>query len=88
MGGDHHVGRLAFERGIDDAGVVLLQAIGVEPAVARLFQFGLRAQIRPGGVVELQIAAAGVVERANGLLVGLAQILEDGIAVGIEPGVD
>ncbi len=85
MRGDRHVGRLAFERAVDDAGIVLLQAVGVKPALARLFQLGLRAQIGPGGVVELQIAAAGVVEAADRLPIGLRQIVEDGVAVGVYP---
>src|SRR5262249_48598298 len=41
-----------------------------------------------GGVVELQIAAAGVVERADRLPVGLRQIIEDRIALGVELLVD
>ena len=78
---DHHVGGFAFERHVDDAGIVLLQAVGIEPALARLLQLDLRAQIGPGGVVELQITATGVVEAANRLPIGLGQILEYGIAI-------
>ncbi len=88
MRGDHHVGRLAFERLVDDAGIILLQAVGVEPAVARFFQLRLRAQIRPRRIVELQIAAAGLVEAADRLPIGLGQIVEDGVAIGVELGVD
>ena len=39
---------------------------------------------RPGGVVELQIAAAGVVERLDRLLVGLGEIVEEGVDVRID----
>ena len=85
---DHHVGGLAVERQIDDAGIVLLQAVGIEAPVAGLFQLGLRAQIGPGGVVELQVAAAGIVEAADRLPIGLAEILEDGVAIGILLGLD
>src|SRR5712691_2608370 len=83
MGGDGHVGGLPCERLVDGAGIGLLQVIDVEPAVLRLLELLLRAEIGPGGVVELQIAAAGVVEGAHGLLVSRAEIVEDGVAVGI-----
>ena len=65
---DHHVGGLAFEHRIDDAGIILLQPIGVQAAIAGLLQLRLRAEISPGGVVELQVAAAGVVEATDCLL--------------------
>ncbi len=64
-------------------GVALLQMVDVEAAVARLLQFLLRAEIGPGGVVELQIAAAGVVEGLDRLLIGDRQIVEDRVAAGI-----
>ena len=58
--------------------------IDVEAAVARLLQLLLRAEIGPGGVVELQIAAAGVVERLDRLLIGHREIVEDGVAARID----
>ncbi len=64
-------------------GVAFLQVVDVEAALARLLQFVLRAEIGPGGVVELQVAAAGVVERLDRLLIGHRQIVEDGVAAGI-----
>ena len=70
MGGDGHVGGLARERLVDDGGVGFLQVIDIDPAVARLLHLDVGAQIRPGGVVELQIAAAGVVEGAHRLAIG------------------
>ncbi len=57
--------------------------IDVEPALARLLQLLLRAEIGPGGVVELQIAAAGVVERAHRLVIGGGEIVEDRVAARI-----
>src|ERR1700722_14694055 len=86
--GDRDVGRLAFQRAVDDAGVVLGQTIGVKPAFARFFQLRLRAQIGPGGVVDLQIATTGIVETADGLAIRLRQIVEDGVAVGVFLGGD
>ena len=85
---DHHVGGLAFEHRIDDAGIILLQPIGVQAAIAGLLQLRLRAEISPGGVVELQVAAAGVVEATDGLPVCFRQIVKDRIAVGIVLGGD
>ena len=80
---DHHVGRLAFQGLVDDAGVVLRQAGGVEPALARLLQFCRRAQIGRRGIVELQVTATGVIKSANGLPVGFCQIVKDSAAIGI-----
>ena len=57
--------------------------IDVGAALARLFQFDFRAQIGPGDVVELQIAAAGIVKCLDRLLIGGRQIVEDGVAIGI-----
>jgi hypothetical protein len=42
------------------------------------------AQHRPGGVVELQIAAAGVVEGADRGLIGFGEIVKEHIEVGID----
>ncbi len=57
--------------------------IDVEAAVARFLQFFLRAEISPRGIVELQIAAAGIVERLDRLLIGNREIIEDRIATGV-----
>lgn len=84
MGGDDHVGRPLGERVVDDARVDLLQAIGIVAALAGLVQFFLRAEIGPDRIVELQIAAAGVVERLHRLAVGLAEIHEERVEIGID----
>src|SRR5262249_30542410 len=68
--------------------VVLGETVGIEPALARLFQFRLRAQVGPGGIVELQITAADVIESPNSLFIGLGQIVEYGVAVGVFLGRD
>ena len=83
MGGDRHVGGLGLQRLVGAGGVGLLQMIDVGAALARLFQFDFRAQIGPGDVVELQIAAAGIVKCLDRLLIGGRQIVEDGVAIGI-----
>ena len=77
MRGDGHVGGLRRQRGVDHVLVDLRQVVRHRHAVARRRHLGRRAQIRPHGVVELQVAAAGVVERLHRLGVGLAEIGED-----------
>ena len=42
------------------------------------------AHHRPGGVVELQIAAAGVVEGADRRAIGLGDIVEERVEIGID----
>src|SRR5450830_434617 len=58
--------------------------IDVEAAVPRLLQFLFRAEIGPGTVVELQIATSGGVERLDRRLIGHGEIVEDGVAAGID----
>src|SRR5262249_20942546 len=60
-----------------------LQGIHIGHALARLAQLLLRAEISPHGIVELQIAAARVIERLDRLPVGLTEVLEECIEVGI-----
>jgi hypothetical protein len=84
MGGDGHVGGLGRERGIDHARIDALELIDVRHPLARLAQLILRAEIGPHRVVELQIAAAGVVERLHRLFVGLAEVVEEAVEIGID----
>ena len=56
----------------------------LDHAFARLAQLLLRAKIGPHCVVELQVAAAGVVERLDRLLVGLPEIVEETVEIGID----
>ena len=42
------------------------------------------AQHRPGGIVELQITAAGVIESTNGGPIGFCQIVKERIEIGID----
>ena len=78
-----HVGGLGFERRVDDLGVDAGQLVGVLAAGARLRQLLLGAQVGPHRVVELQIAAAGVVERLDGLAVELGEVVEVGVHVRV-----
>ncbi len=84
MGRDRHVGGFGFERLVNRAGVSLLEMIDVKAAVARLLEFDVGAQICPGGVVKLQVSAAGVIEGAHRLLISGAKIVKDRVAVRIE----
>src|SRR6267378_689130 len=83
MRGDGHVGRPLGDRIVDHTGIDFLQAIGIVAVLARLLQFILRAEIGPHGVIELQIAAAGVVERLHRLAIGLCEVLEENVEIGI-----
>ena len=55
----------------------------VHAALLGLLHLDVGAEIGPGGVVELQIAAAGVVERLHRLAIGRRQVGEDRVVVRI-----
>src|SRR3954470_13298256 len=84
MHGDHHVGGMAGERLVGHAGVLRGQAVRIVAALPGEFPLLRIADHRPGGVVELQVAAAGVVERSDGLLISQSAALEIAFDVGIE----
>ncbi len=83
MHGDGHVGGLVGQRGVGHLGIDRRQLVGIVAARLRLLALLGIADHRPGGVVELQIAAAGVVEGADRLLPGGSDVGEEGIEVGI-----
>ena len=83
MHGDRQVGRLAGERLVDHARVGGGQFLRVVAALARVGKFALVAHHRPCGVVELQIAAAGVVEGAYRFAKGIRRVVEEGREIGI-----
>ena len=84
MHGDRHVGGLAFERRVGHARVDRRQAVGIVAARLRLLALLRIADHRPGGVVELQVTAAGVVEGADRLATGGGDIVEEFVEVGID----
>ena len=84
MHGDRQVGRPAVERGIDRPGIALLQPVDVVAARARLLQLAVVAEIGPHGVVELQVAAAGIVEGADRLPVSGGRVGEELVDVRID----
>ena len=83
MHGDRHVGRLAFERRVGHARIDRRQAVGIVAAAFRALALLGIADHRPGGVVELQIAAAGVVEGADRLAPGGGDVGEEFVIAGI-----
>ncbi len=58
--------------------------IRVVAAAARMLALLRIAQHRPGGVVHLQIAAAGVVERADRLAIRHGDVVEIGVELRID----
>jgi hypothetical protein len=88
MGGDRHVGRLIPDRVVDQLGVVVGQRRDVHAAILRLLHLDVRAQIGPGGIVELKVAAASIVECLHRLPVCAGNIGVDRVALRIEFRVD
>ena len=79
MHGDGHVRRLALERRAGQPRILLRQGVGI---VASLLGMGALVGIahhRPGGIVELQIAAAGVIEGADRGAVGGREVVKEPI---------
>ena len=85
---DHEVVGLVGERRPDHPGIDL--ALGRRVVAARRQHLALLriAQIGEGDVVELEVAAAGVVEGADGLRVGRSQVGVIRVHVGVEAGID
>ena len=67
--GDFHVSWFGFEGEVDHFHVVLFDLVEVEPSCFVGFSLVRIAEFAPGGVVELEVAAACFVEGADGFLV-------------------
>ena len=67
--GDFHVSWFGFEGEVDHFHVVLFDLVEVEPSCFVGFSLVRIAEFAPGGVVELEVAAACFVEGADGILV-------------------
>src|SRR6185312_8098494 len=83
---DRHVGGNVRHRGIDELAVKLAQPFGVVAAGGHLRPIFRIAQHGDEHLVELEVAAAGVGEGAHRLAIGLAEIVEELLALGIEIG--
>src|SRR5262249_35612438 len=80
--------RLAGKRRVGDLGIARWQRLGIVAALPGMLPLLRVAGHRPGGVVELQIAAAGVVEGADGVAIGRAEIVEELVEIGIDLAAD
>ncbi len=83
MHGDGHVGRLVGERCVGHLRVDRRQVVRVVAALPGMLALLGIADHRPGGVVELQIAAAGVVEGTDRLLPGSSNVGKEDVKVRI-----
>ena len=88
MHGDGHVGRDVRHRRVDEICVDFAKTFGIVAAIAHLLAVFRIAQHGDEDLVELQIAAAGVGESAHRLAVGLAQIGEELVELGIDGPID
>ena len=75
-------------RHVDQVAVDLAELLGVVAAVAHLLAILLVAQHRDEHLVELEVAAARVRERAHGLAVRLSDVVEEAVEVRIGRLVD
>src|ERR1700678_2429344 len=83
MHGEDHVSRPAFKSGVSSARVKMRQRVGPVPALLRTHPLRPIARHRAGGVVELQITAAGIVESADRRSIGVPDIFKETVEVGI-----
>ena len=83
MRGDGHVGGLCLQDAVDRVHVALRHLVDVDALGGVRFALGRVAELAPAGVVELQVAAAQVVEGAHGVAVYLNDVVEEHRLVGI-----
>jgi hypothetical protein len=84
MHGHRHVARLRFERLVDRSRVAFRQAVHVVAALARASALLLGAEIGPDNVIELKVAAACIVKRADRFLIRARQVVEEPVDVGVD----
>ena len=85
---DRHVGRDVGHRDIDEFAVDFAELFRVVAACLHLVAVFRIAQHRDEDFIELQIAAARVREGAHGLAVGLAEIMEETVEIGVDRFID
>ena len=88
MGRHDEVVGLSLEHAVEQRRVALGDAVGVDAALAGLLELDVRAQVRPCGVVELQVARARVVEGLHRVAVRLHEVVDDRFAAVVERAVD
>ena len=79
--GDNHVLRLCFEDLVEHINVLAADLIYVDTALCICLALLSRTEFAPGGIIELQIPAAGSVERLYRLLVSSCQIVQQNLLV-------
>ena len=79
--GDGHVLRLCFQDLVEHIDVLAADLIDVDAALGIGLALLGRAELAPGGIIQLEIAAAGGVERLYGLLVSRGQIVQQHLLV-------
>src|SRR5215470_1992647 len=84
MHGHDHIGGTAGQCQVRHLRIVRGQTIGIVAARLGMLALLRIADHRPGGVVELQVAAAGVVEGADGLAIGHAHVVEVAVEIGVD----
>ena len=80
---DGHVGRAFGDRGVDQPSVAARQFVGVVAALARAFAHPVIAKVGEVGVVELQVTAAGIGQRADFRAIGGRDVGEEHLHVGV-----
>ena len=81
-------GRPRFQRRVDHAGIDVRLLLGIVAAVREHLALLGIAEIGKAHVVELQIGAARLAERGDGLAVGLAEIAVEIVHVPVDAGID
>lgn len=88
MDTDLHVGRLLGDSCVDELGILLGQSLQVfVPGLGLLAHLGV-AEIGEVGVVELDKAAAGLIEQVKFLLVDAGQVLKEEVQIRVRVDVD
>ena len=88
MGGQYHVRRLVPQGTVDHVGIEPRQRLRVVAALPRCLPFLFGTQIRPHGVIELQVAATGGVKRLHRLAISLCRIGEELLHIGVNLAAD
>src|ERR1700730_8758515 len=88
MHGHRHVRRNVGHRDVDELAVERTERFGIVAAILHLLAILRIAEHGDECFVELQVAAAGIGESAYGFFVGLAEIVEHRVELGIDRLVD
>ena len=88
MQAHRQIGRLTFQRLVQHPGINARQRIRIVAALAYLLTLGIGAQVGPHGIVQLQIAAAGVIKRADRVAPGGGQIVEVVAKIRVNGGIN